>query len=57
MIISDVPSFDVTHDHHSDNTRGVIYALREPLQYWQLASLIKIIIYDCPIFIVRATDQ
>jgi hypothetical protein len=31
-IISDAPSCGVTYDHHSDNSRGVIYAPREHLQ-------------------------
>jgi hypothetical protein len=33
MILSDTPSCGVTYDHHSDNSRGVIYTLRELLKY------------------------
>ncbi len=28
MIVSDAPSCGVTYNHHSDNSRGVIYATR-----------------------------
>ncbi len=33
VVISDAPSCGVTYDCHSDNSRGVIYAPREHVQY------------------------
>jgi hypothetical protein len=32
-LYNDAPSCGITYDHHSDETRGVIYTAREHLQY------------------------
>jgi len=31
LIRSDAPSFDINYDHHSEDSRGVIYAPKEHL--------------------------
>jgi hypothetical protein len=54
VIWSDAPSCGITYDHHSDNSRGVIYTPREHLIVQ--ASLMMIDIYNCYIFVVQATD-
>jgi hypothetical protein len=47
-------SCGITYDHHSDDSRGVIYA---PKEYSIVrASLMMIVIYNCHICIVQATS-
>ncbi len=54
-IESDAPSCGVTNDCHPDISRSVICAPREHLLVQ--ASLMMIVIYDCHIFVVQATDH
>ncbi len=60
LSVSDAPYCGVTYDCHSDNSRGVIYALRvfsyAPREHLYIvqASLLMIVIYDHHIFIAQA---